>query len=236
MLQALLDGEIQEIENPDDPDGPSLFKFTTYKASEGTKHKKKIEWDKAKSTTDTDGLDFTFDDVDMGWGFKDSGKTLRAIAGKARADATRISSLSASSSGPSGGGGLGHGNGGGERPVLALEDAKERDKVMLKVEEAVRGCGQVLLKSAKTLNHLPASGMGKRSKDMLVETMGPVQQFEDKLKYLTIHGTLPGESKVQSSESIKAILKDYQGYFNDLKQALDMASPLLKPVSKAQAE
>ena len=120
--------------------------------------------------------------------------------------------------------------------MLALEDAKERDKVMLKVEEAVRGCGQVLLKSAKRLNHLPASGMGKRSKDMLVETMGPVQQFEDKLKYLTIHGTLPGESKVQSSESIKAILKDYQGYFNDLKQALDMASPLLKPVSKAQAE
>jgi hypothetical protein len=39
-----VDGEVIEVENPDDPHGLPFYKFKTFEAKEETKHKKKIEW------------------------------------------------------------------------------------------------------------------------------------------------------------------------------------------------
>jgi hypothetical protein len=39
-FEALVDGEIMEVDNPDEPDGPSFFQLTTYVAKEKQAHKK----------------------------------------------------------------------------------------------------------------------------------------------------------------------------------------------------
>ena len=234
LLQALVDGEVIEVENPDDPHGLPFYKFKTFEAKEETKHKKKVEWDKDKSKND-DGLDFSFDDVDLGMGFKDTGNALRAIAARATTESQDKGiavggNATVMTSGPSRGAGPAL----TPRPRLAIEDAKERDTIMSKVEEAVKGCGHVLLKAAKCIAHLPQVGMGKKSKDMVQECMEPVQGFEAKLKHLSIHGTVPGQTEPMATDDIKELLKEFQAYFNELKQALDMATPLLK--TKTQSE
>jgi hypothetical protein len=57
----LLDGDIEEVENPQNPSGPSLFRLVIFKAIE----KVKAETHKAKE--DAGDFDFAFDDVDLGW-------------------------------------------------------------------------------------------------------------------------------------------------------------------------
>jgi len=44
-----MDGEIMEVDNPDDPDGPSFFQFNTYVAKEKQMHKKLFSYDKTKA-------------------------------------------------------------------------------------------------------------------------------------------------------------------------------------------
>jgi hypothetical protein len=58
-----VDGEIEEVENPDNPGGPSLFRFVMFNATEKVSHSKKVETDKAKNHAND--FDFTFDDVDF---------------------------------------------------------------------------------------------------------------------------------------------------------------------------
>ena len=73
-----MDGEIEEVENPDNTGGPNLFRFVMFKATEKVSHKKKLEIGKAKN--DATDFDFTFDDVDLGWTMKASSKALQNIA------------------------------------------------------------------------------------------------------------------------------------------------------------
>ena len=54
----MVDGEIEEVENPKNPSGPSLFRFVMFKATEKVSHKKKVETDKAKDDTNDFGLAF----------------------------------------------------------------------------------------------------------------------------------------------------------------------------------
>ena len=60
-----MEGDIEEMENPDNPGGPSLFRFVMFKGTEKVSHSKKVETDKAKN--DANDFDFTFDDVGLGW-------------------------------------------------------------------------------------------------------------------------------------------------------------------------
>jgi len=55
---ALVDGEIEEVESPAKPSGPSLFRFVMFKATEKARHKKRVETDKAKD--DANDLDCAF--------------------------------------------------------------------------------------------------------------------------------------------------------------------------------
>ena len=43
-----MDGEIEELEKPDNPGGPNLFRFVMFKGTEKVSHSKKLETDKAK--------------------------------------------------------------------------------------------------------------------------------------------------------------------------------------------
>ena len=73
-----MDGEIEEVENPDNNGGPNLFRFVMFKATEKISHQKKIETDKGKY--ESKDFYFTFDDVDLGWTMKASSKALQNIA------------------------------------------------------------------------------------------------------------------------------------------------------------
>ena len=57
----MVDGEIEEVENPENPSGLSLFPLVMLKATE----KVNVETHKAKE--DADDFDYTFDDVGLGW-------------------------------------------------------------------------------------------------------------------------------------------------------------------------
>ena len=46
--EALFDGEIDEVEHPENASGASLFRFVTFKATDKVCHKKKVETDKPK--------------------------------------------------------------------------------------------------------------------------------------------------------------------------------------------
>ena len=171
---------------------------------------------------------------------KESGKTLRAIANQAKTGATLTSGSSGSGSGHCSGAGLvGTGSGSGQAsarpgPPLAIEDAKEADKLMLKGEEAVKGTNALLLKAAKAQANLPATGTGKKSKAMLADATGPVEVWEPKLKHLAIHGCWPGHSQPPALAKLSDDLKDCAVAFEDLKQSLEMAAPLLRAKDKQE--
>lgn len=205
---------------PDNPTGPSLYRFTVYKTTTSTVHRKKVTMDKSKDPTDD--MDFSFDDVDIGWNFKSSTKALQAMA----SGQGQHKALGSDSSGS------GH-----PMPLpsvpqpqhtLAIEDAKEKDKLLTKVEEAVRGCNGLLLKAAKVIAQLPNSGLGNKHKSNLQEFVEVVREYEEKLKHITIHGMLPKSSTPIDVPALKRILKEFQSHFVDLKQSVDMAVPLLK--------
>ena len=74
----MLDGDIEEVENPQNPNGPSFFfRLVMLKATEKVGHKKEVETDKAKH--DANDLAFRSDDVDLGWKWKAISKALQNI-------------------------------------------------------------------------------------------------------------------------------------------------------------
>ena len=52
------------MENPENPGGPTMYRYTVYTESEGTTHKKVIHQDKDKVMDPMD-LDFSFEEVDF---------------------------------------------------------------------------------------------------------------------------------------------------------------------------
>ena len=123
------------MENPAKPSGPSLFRFVMFKAIENVSHKKKVETDKAKD--DTNDFDLTFDDVDLGWTMKASSQALPNTAVGISMESSAVSNAASASgistpdkpvqaSGKPG-------------PPLAIEDAKERDRQLMKGRGGIVG-------------------------------------------------------------------------------------------------
>ena len=158
-----MDGEIEEVENPENPSGPSLFRLVMFKATEKVSHKKKVEPDKAKDATNDFGL--TFDGVDLGWTLEASSKALQTISvGKQLSSGSLGSSAMSNAASASG-------TGTPDKPVqaigkpgppLAIEDAKERGKLLCKVEEALKGSYGLSLKLCKVIAQLPATVLGTK--------------------------------------------------------------------------
>ena len=48
ITSSLVDGAVEEVDNPQNASGASLFRFVTFKATDKVCHKKKVETDKAK--------------------------------------------------------------------------------------------------------------------------------------------------------------------------------------------
>ena len=67
--QALYSKEVEEVENPENLGGRTMYRYTVYTESEGTTHKKTIRQDKDKVMDPMD-LDFSFD---YGFGIESQG-------------------------------------------------------------------------------------------------------------------------------------------------------------------
>ena len=126
------------MENQDNPTGPSLFRSVMSKATTKVTHKKRVQTDKAKNGAHD--LGFTFDDVGLA-----SNKDLQNIAACKQLSSGSLGSSSMTNTARASGAGSpakpvqASGKPG---PPLAIEDAKERGRLLCKVEEALKGsCG-----------------------------------------------------------------------------------------------
>ena len=119
-------------------------------------------------------------------------------------------------------------------PPLAIEDVKDRDRLLYKVEEALRGSYVLSLKLSKVIAHLPATILGSRHKASLEDMDTVMKERESLLKHKAINGALPGQSTAIGVHELKNVLESCQVHFDDLRKALDMAAPLLKKVEEQE--
>ena len=230
--QALYSKEVEEVENPENPGGPTMYRYTVYTESEGTTHKKTIQQAKDK-IMDIMDLDFSFEDVELGWQFKASTNALADLAAGRKALPKRLDSSGSAASGS-------HASG-SQDPVatmhnpLAIEDAKEKDKLLIKAEEAYRGNAAIVFKAKKIMKALPATPLAKKHCLNLEELKVAVDGFTGQLESITINGTLPDDTRPVSVATLKQLLKDSWAYSKDLSQACLMAQALM-PKKAAQAK
>ena len=216
-LQALYSKEIEEVENPENPRGPTMYRYTVYTESEGTTHKKVIQQGKDKVMDPMD-LDFSFEEVDLGWHFKASTNALADLAAGKKALPKRLESSASQASGsqdpqPTG------------RETLAIEDAKEKDKLLIKAEEAVRGNGGLVFKAKKIIRALPPTSLAKKHSEHLEELKAAVEKFTGQLESITINGTMPDECRPVSLATLKKLLKDSWAYTKDLSRLASWHRP-----------
>jgi hypothetical protein len=154
-----------------------------------------VESDKAKN--DATDLDVSFDDVDLGWSMKASSKALQNIAAGKQLPSgslgTPITSNAASATG-TGSPRKPFQASSKQSPALAIEDAKERDKLLGKVEEALKGSYGLALRLSKAIAQLPATVLGSKHRGSLEEIDTVVKEQESLLKHIAITGTFPGKA------------------------------------------
>ena len=193
-----------------------------WQAKEGTVHSKKIALDKSK---DSGSNDISFDAMEFDWSFKASGKSGNALAGEVS-------------------GGLSSGSGPAPQPVapqpvalppsatpLPLEDAKEMDKLNCKVDEAMRAMAKMSVDAERMMVALPQNALGTRQKDTIEELLKICKDKEVTLRHIAVHGRLPGHTAKINVGALRAIVEEFHSDYSGLKQACQMAQPLLKPPS-----
>jgi hypothetical protein len=227
-FEALVNKEIEEVLDPENPTGPTMFKYKIFSETEATVHKKMIKL--AKEKDDPMDLDFNFEDIDLGWNFKTTSNALADLA------AGKLSKPLPMAEAPSGRVASGTGSSGSQdKPkssaMLAIEDAQERDKLLIKAEEAIKGCVNVLFKAKKVITSLPATLLAKKHKEQVSELKTKVAELCEALESVTINGTLPGSDELVPLAKLKEMLKDLFSNSKQLAQACVMAQTLMpKPV------
>ena len=103
---------------------------------------------------------------------------------------------------------------------------------MCNTEEALRGSHGVALELSKAIAQLPAAVLGSKHKGSLAEIDIVEKEQESPLEDIAINGTLPGQTRAIGVNELKNVLKSSQEQFDDLKKALDMATPLREKVEE----
>ena len=118
-------------------------------------------------------LDFSFEDVDLGWHFKSSTDALTKLAAGKKTPLKRLESTGSQASGSQASG--------THEPVhvqqakaqLAIEDAKEKDKLLINAEEAVKGNACTIFKAKNILYGIATNCSGQYA----LQTPGGSQCF-----------------------------------------------------------
>ena len=113
------------------------------------------------------------------------------------------------------------------KEFLPIEDAKEKDKLLIKAEEALKGNASLLLKAKKIIRALPTTALAKKHCQNLEELKAAVEELSAKLENIAIDGTLPGEPQLVSLATLKNLLKDSWAHIRGLSEACIMAQALM---------
>ena len=169
----------------------------------------------------------------MGWQFKASTNALAGMAAGRKALAKRLESSASVA--------IGSHASGSQDPVptmrnpLAIEDAREKAKLLIKAEEAYRGNAGIVFKAKKIMKALPATSLAKKHCLNLEELKVAVEGFTAQLESMTINCTMPDDPRPVSMATLKELLKDSWAYTKDLSQACLMAQALM-PKKAPQAK
>ena len=103
-----------------------------------------------------------------------------------------------------------------------------------KVEEALKGSYVLSLKMGRVVAQLSATILASTDKASLekMDTVGKEQ--ESQLRPISIHGALPGQSRFIGINELKNVLKSFHLHFDDVKKAVEMATPFLKRVENQE--
>ena len=110
---------------------------------------------------------------------------------------------------------------------LAIEDAEEKDKLLIKAEEAARSNAAIIVKAKKIVKALPPTVLAKMHCKHLEELKVAVEQYTAQLESITINGTMPDDSRPVPMAILKNLLKDSWACTKDLSQACIMAQALM---------
>jgi hypothetical protein len=168
--------------------------------------------------------DLSFDDMGLDFGFTGSGRSGTALAmelgtgaGVSVTVAQPVAQAVAQPVAPA------------PAPApLPLEDAKELDKFLCKVDEAMRAMARMSVDTERVSVALPQNALGKRQKETIDEHWKICKEKEVTLRHIAVHNKLPGHNAKVTASALKAILNEFHDDYTELKQAVAMAQPLLK--------
>ena len=96
----------------------------------------------------------------------------------------------------------------------------------------IEGSHGVAVELSKAIAQLPATVLGSKHKGSLAEIDIVEKEQESPLEDIAINVTLPGQTRAIGVNELKNALKLAQEQFDDLKKALDMATPLREKVEE----
>ena len=172
-------------------------------------------------------LDFSFEDVDLGWHFKSFTDALTKMVVGKKTPLKRLESTGSQASGSQASG--------THEPLqvqqaneqLAMEDAKENDKLLIQAEEAARSNAAIICKAKKIVKALPPTVLAKMHCKHLDELKVAMEQHTAQLESITMNGTMPDDSGLVSMAILKDLLQESWANTKDLSKACIMAQALM---------
>ena len=90
---------------------------------------------------------------------------------------------------------------------MAIEDAKENHKLLLKAEEAARSNAAIMFKTKKIVKALPPTVLAKMRCKHMDELKVAMEQYTAQLESITINGARPDDSNLVPMAVLKDLLK-----------------------------
>ena len=109
-------------------------------------------------------------------------------------------------------------------PPLAIEDAKERGIILIKIEDGLIGSYRLSLRLSKVIARLPATILGSRHRASLEEIDIVMKERASPLNHTVVNGTLPGQSSFIGINDLNNVIKSFHVHLDDLKKAVGMSS------------
>ena len=206
-----------------------------FKATEKVSHKTKVETDKTKD--DANDFDLAFDDVDLGWTLKASSKALQTISVGKQLSTGSLESSAMSNTGSASGAGAPNEPvqaTGMPGPPLAIEDGKERGRLLRNIEQGLMASYRLSLRLRKVIARLPATILASRRKASLEEMDIVMKERASLLKDIVVHGTVPGQSGFNGVNELNNVIKSFRVHLFAVVKAVDTASRARRKVKKQE--
>ena len=113
-------------------------------------------------------------------------------------------------------------------PPLAIEDAKERDRLLRKIEAALMGSYGLSLRLSKVSAQSLATALGSNDKVNTQDMEVAVKEQESLLTHIIVNGTLPSQSSFIGVNELKNVINSLHVHFSAVKKAVGTAGKGVK--------